>query len=133
MSDYDSFLIRRGDWTSTGEKEYTWLSVSFRNGTKMKLQLMDTSSCNRSRASSQSGRGVSGRDRGAQPVGLCHRASACEAAHSASVPGRHQVVEQRVDGSAEVEEDGGHEVEILRQVVVKKGVLVRVRVRVTHV
>lgn len=42
-----------------------------------------------------------------------------EAVHGVSVPGGHHVVQQRVDGGAEVVEDGGHQVEVLGQVVQK--------------
>lgn len=49
-----------------------------------------------------------------------------EAADGLSVPGRHQVVQQGVDSRAEVEENRGHQVEILRQVVQEIHVCVRV-------
>lgn len=43
------------------------------------------------------------------------RACAYEAVHSVFVPHGHKIVQQGVDGGAEVEEHRGHEVEILSQ------------------
>ena len=57
------------------------------------------------------------RNVGLQTVTLCASVFAHETVHSVPISLRHQIVQQRVDGSTEVEEHRGHQVEILRQVV----------------
>lgn len=57
------------------------------------------------------------RNVGLQTMRLCASVFAHETVHSMPVSLRHQIVQQRVDGGAEVEEHRRHQVDVLRQVV----------------
>lgn len=57
------------------------------------------------------------RNMGLQTMRLCASVFAHETVHSVPISLRHQIVQQRVDGSTEVEEHRGHQIEILREIV----------------